>query len=204
MKKYSISANLIRVVKHLHDKATSAVLFNGSIGDLFRATVGVQQGCLLSPTFFNVFLERINIDVLEDHEGTVSIGGRAITYLRFADDIDSLGEVKLAELVERLGKDFIACRMEIRAEKTKLMTNISGINTETKENGQKVETATSFKCLGPIITDEGSKPEILSRISQTTAAFTRFKQVWNTRSIFSEYQDTTNALPCHIHLPVWW
>ena len=27
---------------------------------------------------------------LEDHEGTVSIGGRAITNLRFADDIDCL------------------------------------------------------------------------------------------------------------------
>ena len=29
-------------------------------------------------------------DALEDHEGTVSIGGRAITNLRFADDIDGL------------------------------------------------------------------------------------------------------------------
>ena len=27
---------------------------------------------------------------LEDHEGTVSIGGRTITNLRFADDIDGL------------------------------------------------------------------------------------------------------------------
>ena len=32
-------------------------------------------------------------DTLEDHEGTVSIGGRTITNLRFADDIDgSAGE----------------------------------------------------------------------------------------------------------------
>ena len=29
-------------------------------------------------------------DALEDHEGTVSIGGRIITNLRFADDIDGL------------------------------------------------------------------------------------------------------------------
>ena len=35
MKKYNISANLIRVIKHLYDKATSAVLFNSSIGDWF-------------------------------------------------------------------------------------------------------------------------------------------------------------------------
>ena len=74
--------------------------------------------------------------------------------------------------------------MEISAEKTKLMTNnISGINTEIKVNGQKLETVTSFKYLGSVITDEGSKPEILSRIAQTTAALTRLKPVWNDRSI---------------------
>ena len=35
MKKYNISANLIQVIKNLNDKATSAVLFNSSIGDWF-------------------------------------------------------------------------------------------------------------------------------------------------------------------------
>ena len=41
---------------------------------------------------------------LEDHEGTVSIGGRTITNLRFADEIDGLAgeEEELAKLVERL------------------------------------------------------------------------------------------------------
>ena len=64
--------------------------------------------------------------------------------------------------------------MEISAEKTKLMTNnTSGINTEIKENGQKLETVTCCKYLGSVITDEGSKPEILSRIAQTTAVLTR-------------------------------
>ena len=55
--------------------------------------------------------------------------------------------------------------MEISAEKTKLMTkNTSGINTEIKVNGQKLETVTSFKYLGSVITNEGSKPELLCRI----------------------------------------
>ena len=45
------------------------------------------------------------------------------------------------------------------------------------------ETVTSFKYLGSVITDEGSKPEILSRIAQTTSALTRLKPVWNDRSI---------------------
>ena len=40
MKKYIISTNLIQVIKNLYNKATSAVLFNGSIGDWFPTTVG--------------------------------------------------------------------------------------------------------------------------------------------------------------------
>ena len=92
MKKYSISTKLIQVIKNLYNKATSAVLFNRSIGDWFRTTVGVRQGCLLSPTLFNIFLERIMADALEDHKDTVSIGGRTITNLLFADDIDGLAE----------------------------------------------------------------------------------------------------------------
>ena len=59
----------------------------------------------------------------------------------------------------------------------------SGIATEIKVNGQKLETLTSFKYVGSVITDEGSKPEMLSRIAQTTAALTRMKPVWNDRSI---------------------
>ena len=42
MKKYNISTNLIQVIKSLNNKATSAVLFNGSKGDWFRTTVGVR------------------------------------------------------------------------------------------------------------------------------------------------------------------
>ena len=86
MKEYNISANHIRVIKHLYDKATCAVPFYGSVGDWFRATVGVRQGCLLSPTLFNIFLERIMTDALEDHEGTFIIGGRIITNCHFTDD----------------------------------------------------------------------------------------------------------------------
>ena len=86
-------------------------------------------------------------DALEDHEGTVSIGVRTITNLRFADDTDgSAGEEeKLTKLVESLDKASTAYGMEISAEKTKLMTNnTNGINTEIKANGQKLETVTPF------------------------------------------------------------
>ena len=88
--------------------------------------------------------------------------------LKNADDTDDLAgeEGELANFVERLDKASTAYGMEIRAEKTKLMTNnTSGIKAEIKVTGQKLETVTSFKYLGSVITDDSSKPEILSRIA---------------------------------------
>ena len=122
-----------------NDKTTSAVQMNGSIGEWFRTTVGVRQGCLLSLTLFNIFLERIMSDALEEHDWKVSIGGRNITNLRFADDIDALAEEEqeLEALVESLDKTCTRYKMEISAGKTKLMTNSAdGIQ---RDKGKRAE-----------------------------------------------------------------
>ena len=88
MKKYNIGANLSESSNTHVTRPAVQSIFKGSIGDWFPTTVGVQQGCLLLPTLFNMFLDRIITDALEDHEGTISIGGKTITNLHFADDID--------------------------------------------------------------------------------------------------------------------
>ena len=65
---------------------------------LLEPADGDEPG-LLSPTLFNIFLERNMTDALKDHEGIVSICGRTITNIRFADDIDGLaGEEERTQL----------------------------------------------------------------------------------------------------------
>ena len=89
-------------------------------------------------------------DALEEHDGKVSIGGRYITNLRFADDIDAPAEEEqeLQALVENLDKPCTRYKMKISAEKTKLMTNsVNGIQREIKVKGQKLGSVTSFKYL---------------------------------------------------------
>ena len=111
----TICANLVRTIEQLCDKATNAVQMNGSIGEWLRTTIGVRQGCLLSPTLSNIFLERIISDALEEHDEKVSIGGRHITNLRFADDIDALAEEEQeleTLLVESLDKTCTRYKMD--------------------------------------------------------------------------------------------
>ena len=186
MRKHNISANLVRTIEQLYDKATSAVQNNGSIEEWFRTTVGVRQGCHLSPTLFNIFLERIMFDALKEHDGKVSIGGRNITNLRFADDLDALAEEEQEPeaLVKSFDKTCTRYKTEISAEKTKLLTNsANGIQREIKVKGQKLDTVTSFKYLGAVVSDDGSKLEVLSRIEQATVALTKLKPIWRDNNI---------------------
>ena len=117
---------------------------------------------------------------LEEHNGKVSIGGRNFTNRLFANDIDALAEEEqeLKALVESLDKTCTRYKMEISAEKTKLMANSpNDIQREINVKGQKLGTVTSFKYLGVVVSDDGPKPEVLSRIAQNTAALTKLKSI---------------------------
>ena len=74
--------------------------------------------------------------------------------------------------------------MEIGPDKTKGMTNNpNGFQREIKITGQRLEEVENFKYLGAIVSNEGSKPKILSRISQTRAALSRLKIIWRDKNI---------------------
>ena len=123
---------------------------------------------------------------IQCHQGSVSIGGRTTTNLKFADDIDGVAgsEAELKELISNINQASTDYGMEISAPKTKVMTNnITGMNEDISINGDILETVQSFKYLGAILSDKGSKPEILSRSAQTIAAMTKLMSIWNDKNI---------------------
>ena len=114
-----------------------------SSGECFRTTVGVRQGCLLSPILFSIFLETVISDALEEHDGKVSLGGRTITTLQFAADTDTFSEEEqqLETLVESLKKkpaQGINGRLVLRRQ-----TIDSNIQRELKEKSLELLQASS-------------------------------------------------------------
>ena len=68
--------------------------------------------------------------------------------------------------------------MEISVKNIKLMTNsANGIHKEIKVKQRKLGTVTNFKYIGAIVSDEGSKLEVLLRIAQATAALKKAKAI---------------------------
>ena len=71
-------------------------------------------------------------------------------------------EQELEALLESLDKTCTRYKMDISAKNTKLMTNsANGIKREVKVKRQKLGTVTSFKYIGAVVSDDGSKPVFL-------------------------------------------
>ena len=51
------------------------------------------------------------------------------------------------------------------------------IQKKIKVKGQKLGNVASFKYRGVFVSDNGSKPEVLSRIMHATAALTKFSEI---------------------------
>ena len=125
-------------------------------------------------------------DALDNHVGSVNIGGKIITNLRFADDIDGLAgsETELANLIKIIDNSARAYGMKINSTKSQIMVNSEGsFTSEIKINNEPLKVVDSFKYLGAIIDDKGSKAEILARTGQTIADLSRLNVIWYDKSL---------------------
>lgn len=85
LRSYSVDEGLILNIKALYDGSRSSVLLNSQVGESFPTTVGVCQGCLLSLVLFNIYLEKVMRNKLEDHKSSILIRGRPSNLL-FAEE----------------------------------------------------------------------------------------------------------------------
>jgi len=83
MEKCNISKQILETIKALYSGTKCSVLASNEMSQTFSTTIGVRQGCSLSPCMFNLFLKHIMSEALENYEGMVSIDGRKVYNLLF-------------------------------------------------------------------------------------------------------------------------
>ena len=121
---------------------------------------------------------------LENFEGTISVGGRQISNLRFADDIDLLAcsMQELSEITERLDKTSSAFGMEISAEKSKILTT-SGTYDDQNITIQVNNTNLKRVKESCITEDATSLREVKTHLAIATQNLAKLKKIWKSNTI---------------------
>ena len=82
---HGVQEKLIRLIKGIYEKSEAAVRLDQGLTEWFKTTIGVRQGCTLSPDL----VMRL---ALEKEEEGLKLCGRVVNNLRFADDINLMAE----------------------------------------------------------------------------------------------------------------
>jgi len=80
----------LRLLSELYWKQSAAIKIEGKLGRWIIIVKSVRRGCVTSPDFFDTYAEKI-LSHLEDQEG-ISVGGRNLNNLRYADDTTLLAD----------------------------------------------------------------------------------------------------------------
>ena len=122
------------------------MVINGKITDWFQVVTGVRQGCLLSPSLFNLFLEFVMI-YLRNLDNGIQMGEMSINNIRYADDATVVDLVfdKLQISTNELEKACSKWGMQINPTKCKIMTDD---NRDITINGSPVDKVDDFVFLG--------------------------------------------------------
>ena len=93
--------------------------------------------------------------------------------------------------------------MEISAEKTRLVTNsANGVLREIKVKGQNLGTIQTSSTPEQLFQMTVPNPDVLSRIAQATAAFTKSEANLERLKHISWIKGEADALPCHSYISV--
>ena len=189
---HGVQEKLIRLIKSIYDKSEAAVRQDRQLTEWFKTTVGVRQGCTLSPDLFNLVLEAVMRLALENEEVGLKLCGRLVNNLRFADDINLMSEttVGLQKITDQISQQGERLGLVINSGKTKVMT----ISKEQQQqdlriavNGNKLEQVKEFVYLGGQISQDGRcESDIKRRIGLTWAVFNKLTNIWNCRNLTME------------------
>lgn len=143
-----VDGKIVRIIEAMYQETECAVVIDGQITEWFAVKIGLRQGCLLSPTLFNCFLEFV-MKELSDLDTTLQLTDRLAVDIRYADATTLLSAVfeKLKLSTSQLEA---ACRkwgMKINEAKCRV---ISPSEEEIQVDGRAVENVQEFVFLGSV------------------------------------------------------
>ncbi|VVC34843.1 Endonuclease/exonuclease/phosphatase,Reverse transcriptase domain [Cinara cedri] len=179
----------VDVEKAFDNKETAVIRF-GETEEVARIRKGVRQGCNLSPSIFNAYIQEAIDIIREKIQLGIKINGRKIDMLRFADDIAVIAENEedLQRMLRYMEETLLnELSTKINTQKTKVLVCSRNNNITTRihlQNNQEIKQVEEFAYLGSIISKDGrSKKEIVKRICQAKIAFNKKRGLFTSKNI---------------------
>ena len=165
-----------RMIWELYMNQSAEVIIGEEISEAAEIGRGVRQGGLLSTILFNIYVEFMLMEALEDCEDGVNVGGERLAAVRYADDqaMIAITNVGLQCIMDRLVEVGNGYDMKVNGTKTKIMRISIKKNKKITViiEGMKLKQVQSFCYLGSIITEEGRcEKEIRCRIGMAKGKF---------------------------------
>lgn len=154
-----ITGKVFNIIRDIYTSDQACIKLDGSRSPMFNLSLGVRQGCILSPLLFNIFLCDL-AKKLSELNTNLKLKDTCINSLFWADDLVLLAdsEEKLKEMLKILEDYCRTNELTINTKKTKCMTFNKGGRLLSRDfylNGTKLENVRSYKYLGFILTPSG-------------------------------------------------
>ena len=150
-----IPHHLTCLLRNLYAGQGATVRIGHGTTDWFQIGKGVRQGCILSPSLFNLYAEYITRNPgLEEAQAGIKMAGRNINNFRYADDTTLMAESKeLKSLLMKVKEESEKVGLKLNIQKTKIMASVP--ITSWKIDRETMETVTDFILRVSKITADG-------------------------------------------------
>lgn len=191
----------VTLLKNIYWQQTAHMKIENDNSNPVNIQRGVRQGCVLSPSLFNVYSEAIFREAFSSTDCGIKVNGEVINNIRFADDTVLIADsdTGLQSLVERLEGSCKKYGMKINSSKTKVMVfgKNQNVPIPIKIEGNTLEQVYKFKYLGSwIVNTLNNDVEIKTRIEQARNAFLKMKNVFQNPRLDLELR--TRLVKCYV------
>ena len=184
--------HIIKLIKNLYAHQQATVKITHGLTHWFDIGQGVRQECIPSRHLFNIYSEHIMWKALQGFEGTIKVGGKTITNLRYTDDVVLIaGSIdELQSLVNKVNEASTQAGLHLNTSKTKvmkIMTNRATDDNCIQVNGENIENVVNIVYLGSMFTNNhDDSKEIKRRLCIARNAMVFLINIWKDKAISKE------------------